>query len=166
MAINFRIRGSSFLLQGPSGDAFSAALGTNSFGQDSWSGNLGSMGQDSTGHQMPQSAPTGDSWDMGDDDEDATPLLQELEIYPEHIREKTLEVLNPARPIKDEYLQDADLAGPLVFCLILGVCLLFVSIAASRILKQGELNFCRRGKCTLGTFIALVLWAVLACGWY
>jgi len=87
---------------------------------------MGSMGQMSS-----STAATGqmdDGWAGQDDDMDATPLLQELEIYPDHIREKTLEVLNPARPIKDEYLQDADLAGPLVFCLVLGVCLLFVSL--------------------------------------
>ena len=113
--------------QGPSSEAFGAAMGGASSydSPQAWGGGLGSMGQMSSGNQGAQGS-MDDGWTGHDDDEDSTPLLQELEIYPDHIREKTLEVLNPARPIKDEYLQDADLAGPLVFCLVLGVCLLFV----------------------------------------
>jgi hypothetical protein len=115
--------------------------GVDNFNQQpSWGTDMGSMGNNSQGVQ----GNIDDGWaanqSSGDDDDD-TPLLQELEIYPEHIREKTLEVLNPVRPIKDEYLQDADLAGPLLFCLVLGVCLLFVS-AQSPAALHAIVTFC------------------------
>ncbi|CAH0553576.1 unnamed protein product [Brassicogethes aeneus] len=59
---------------------------------------------------------------------DEPPLLEELEIYPDRILEKVLAVLNPLRAhsLADdaEYLtKDADLAGPISFCLLLAVCL-------------------------------------------
>lgn len=62
---------------------------------------------------------------------DEPPLLEELEIYPDRILEKTLAVLNPfhSKGLVDdaEFLtQDTDLAGPVAFCLALAVCL-FVS---------------------------------------
>lgn len=65
------------------------------------------------------------------DEFDEPPLLEELEIYPDRILEKTLAVLNPfhSKGIVDdaEFLtQDTDLAGPVTFCLALAVCL-FVS---------------------------------------
>lgn len=64
-------------------------------------------------------------------DFDEPPLLEELEIYPDRILEKTLAVLNPfhGKGLADdaEFLtQDTDLAGPLAFCLMLAVCL-FIS---------------------------------------
>ncbi|GLV45159.1 Yip1 domain-containing 1 [Carabus blaptoides fortunei] len=64
-------------------------------------------------------------------DFDEPPLLEELEIYPDRILEKTLAVLNPfhRKGLADdaEFLtQDTDLAGPLSFCLMLAVCL-FIS---------------------------------------
>lgn len=62
---------------------------------------------------------------------DEPPLLEELEIYPDRIMEKTLAVLNPFRShsLADdaEFLsKDTDLAGPVAFCLTLAICL-FVS---------------------------------------
>lgn len=59
------------------------------------------------------------------------PLLEELEIYPDRIIEKTLAVLNPFRSHSladdSEFLaKDTDLAGPVAFCLVLAICL-FVS---------------------------------------
>ncbi|CAM9184898.1 unnamed protein product [Discosporangium mesarthrocarpum] len=67
---------------------------------------------------------------LGDDgEEDYTnepPLLEELEINFEHIWSKTLAVILPTKSIDISYLDDTDLAGPLVFCLCLGVCLLFM----------------------------------------
>nr|XP_022907622.1 protein YIPF7-like [Onthophagus taurus] len=62
---------------------------------------------------------------------DEPPLLEELEIYPDRIMEKTIAVLNPFRSHSladdSDFLKEgADLAGPLVFCLALAVCL-FVS---------------------------------------
>ncbi|KAL5963953.1 Protein YIPF5 [Taenia solium] len=41
-----------------------------------------------------------------------------------HILQKTLSVLNPMRESPQEVLEDTDLAGPLVFCLIFGGTLL------------------------------------------
>lgn len=67
--------------------------------------------------------------DQGQNDEFANepPLLEELGIYPEHILQKTLSVLNPFRPshkLRQEAAADADLAGPLVFCFAFGSLLL------------------------------------------
>ena len=53
------------------------------------------------------------------------PLLEELGINPDHIMQKTLTVLNPMRSTRSEVAGDADLAGPLVFCLAFGSMLLF-----------------------------------------
>ena len=52
------------------------------------------------------------------------PLLEELGINPDHIIQKTLTVLNPMRTTRSEVAGDADLAGPLVFCLAFGSMLL------------------------------------------
>jgi len=67
--------------------------------------------------------------DQGGSDEFANepPLLEELGIYPEHILQKTLTILNPFRAshrLRQEDAADADLAGPLVFCLAFGSLLL------------------------------------------
>ncbi|XP_052873209.1 protein YIPF5-like [Anopheles cruzii] len=66
---------------------------------------------------------------------DEPPLLDELKIYPRQIVEKSLAVLNPfhARSFKDTpdcLFKENDLAGPLVFLLVLAVCL---SISNSKI---------------------------------
>lgn len=52
------------------------------------------------------------------------PLLQELGINFSHIKEKTLAVLNPRGTITQDIMNDSDLAGPLIFCLIFGTFLL------------------------------------------
>ncbi|CAG9579720.1 unnamed protein product [Danaus chrysippus] len=59
---------------------------------------------------------------------DEPPLLDELEIYPDRILEKTLAVLNPfhGQSKADDanfLLKDTDIAGPIAFCLALAVCL-------------------------------------------
>ncbi|CAG4970521.1 unnamed protein product [Parnassius apollo] len=59
---------------------------------------------------------------------DEPPLLDELEIYPDRILEKTLAVLNPfhGHSKADDanfLLRDTDIAGPIAFCLALAVCL-------------------------------------------
>lgn len=56
--------------------------------------------------------------------EDEPPLLEELGIDFGHIRTKTLMVLNPFSKNHDDIIGDSDLAGPLVFCLLLGSFLL------------------------------------------
>eukprot|EP01000_Liburna_glaciale_P005526 NODE_535_length_927_cov_937.431663_g350_i0.p1 GENE.NODE_535_length_927_cov_937.431663_g350_i0~~NODE_535_length_927_cov_937.431663_g350_i0.p1 ORF type:complete len:235 (-),score=39.45 NODE_535_length_927_cov_937.431663_g350_i0:148-852(-) len=60
-------------------------------------------------------------------DEEDRPLLEELGIDFAHIKRKARLVCNPFKPfsnLDDMTLQDADLAGPLFFCLSLGVALL------------------------------------------
>lgn len=65
----------------------------------------------------------------GDEFDDEPPLMEELGIDPDRIIAKTLAVLNPfhGQAVTDDanfLLQDADLAGPVLFCLLLGACLL------------------------------------------
>ncbi|BGP55020.1 hypothetical protein JCM8202_002193 [Rhodotorula sphaerocarpa] len=45
------------------------------------------------------------------------PLLQELGINFDHMLQKSLTVLNPLRTVDPHIMDDADLAGPLLFCL-------------------------------------------------
>merc|ERR1711939_162056 len=52
------------------------------------------------------------------------PLLEELGINFDHIRQKSLTVLNPLRPVDAHIMDDADLAGPLVFCFVFAMLLL------------------------------------------
>ncbi|KAJ2827743.1 hypothetical protein FBU31_003092 [Coemansia sp. 'formosensis'] len=53
-----------------------------------------------------------------------SPLMEELGINFQHIKSKTLAVLNPFKPIDTEIYDDADMAGPLLFILVLGTFLL------------------------------------------
>lgn len=69
---------------------------------------------------MPPQGSMGTDFDF----EDEPPLLEELGVNFSHILQKTLNVLNPLRECPIEVLQDTDLAGPLVFCLIFGGTLL------------------------------------------
>ncbi|XP_059610051.1 protein YIPF5 [Phlebotomus argentipes] len=62
---------------------------------------------------------------------DEPPLLEELEIFPERIWEKSLVVLNPFHAgglttSAEYFFKETDLAGPITFCLTLAACL-FVS---------------------------------------
>ena len=59
-----------------------------------------------------------------DDYENELPLLEELGIRFDHIWSKTQAVINPTKKLRYNILDDADLAGPLFFCLLLGSCLL------------------------------------------
>lgn len=52
------------------------------------------------------------------------PLLQELGINFSLIKQKTMAVLNPKGAITTEMMSDSDLAGPILFCLVFGTCLL------------------------------------------
>lgn len=65
-------------------------------------------------------------------DENEPPLLEELEIYPERILHKSLLILNPfhAHDKSVDLGYESDLAGPIVFCLLFGVCLF---VAGSKI---------------------------------
>ncbi|POY73780.1 hypothetical protein BMF94_3320 [Rhodotorula taiwanensis] len=52
------------------------------------------------------------------------PLLQELGINFDHILQKSLTVMNPIRKVDPHIMDDADLAGPLLFCLVFASFLL------------------------------------------
>ncbi|KAJ9127949.1 hypothetical protein QFC24_000234 [Naganishia onofrii] len=43
-------------------------------------------------------------------------LMEEIGVNPSHILAKSLTVLNPLRRVDEHIMDDADLAGPLVFC--------------------------------------------------
>ena len=53
--------------------------------------------------------------------------MTELGINFSHIRAKSLTVLNPIRRVDERIMDDADLAGPLLFIICFGIFLLFVS---------------------------------------
>jgi len=53
------------------------------------------------------------------------PLLEELGINFSHIRYKSMVVLNPLQKADAHIMDDADLAGPLLFCFCFGTFLLF-----------------------------------------
>ncbi|CAH1758582.1 686_t:CDS:2 [Entrophospora sp. SA101] len=57
------------------------------------------------------------------------PLLEELGINFGHIKTKSLAVLNPLKTIDKHIMDDTDLAGPLIYCLIFGVSLLLTGKA-------------------------------------
>ncbi|KAI2472943.1 Yip1-domain-containing protein [Annulohypoxylon bovei var. microspora] len=53
------------------------------------------------------------------------PLLEELGVNFDHIRMKTLAVLNPFGRIDQHIMDDSDLGGPIIFFLLFGTFLLF-----------------------------------------
>jgi hypothetical protein len=63
----------------------------------------------------------------------------ELGINLTHIRVKTLAVLNPMSRLDAEIIGDRDLAGPIMFCLLLGAILLLVHLTSS-----SPLHLCSR----------------------
>ena len=56
--------------------------------------------------------------------EGEAPLFEELGINFGHIRSKTTTVLNPFRSVSTNIMDDTDLIGPLLFCLLFGATLL------------------------------------------
>jgi len=52
------------------------------------------------------------------------PLLEELGINFSHIRAKSMTVLNPLQLVEERIMDDADLAGPLLFFFLFGMLLL------------------------------------------
>ncbi|KEI39593.1 uncharacterized protein L969DRAFT_49143 [Mixia osmundae IAM 14324] len=54
---------------------------------------------------------------------DEPPLLEELGVNFNHIKSKTLTVLNPLGYPDQNIMDDADLAGPLIFCFCFGIFL-------------------------------------------
>lgn len=59
------------------------------------------------------------------------PLLEELGINFSHIRDKSMTVLNPLRAIDDRIMDDADLAGPVLFVFCFALVLLLVRAHSS-----------------------------------
>lgn len=78
----------------------------------------------STFHPDPMPFETPDGQMNGSSIDNEPPLLEELGINFEHIVQKTISVLNPFRKTDPAIIQDADLAGPLVFGLAFGSFLL------------------------------------------
>ena len=58
-------------------------------------------------------------------------LITELGVNFDHIKSKSLTVLNPLRRPEQNIMDDADLAGPILFCFCFGTFLLLVRIAFS-----------------------------------
>jgi hypothetical protein len=56
------------------------------------------------------------------------PNFLELGINFFHIRAKSLTVLNPLRGVDARIMDDADMAGPIIFLFCFGICLLLVSV--------------------------------------
>ncbi|RKP19903.1 YIPF5-like protein [Rozella allomycis CSF55] len=56
---------------------------------------------------------------------DEPPLFEELGINFSHVKSKSLQVMNPVREVDHHFIDDEDLAGPLVFILSYGAFLLF-----------------------------------------
>ncbi|KAJ9115707.1 hypothetical protein QFC20_001034 [Naganishia adeliensis] len=52
-------------------------------------------------------------------------LMEEIGVNPSHILAKSRTVLNPLRRVDEHIMDDADLAGPLVFCFAFALVLLF-----------------------------------------
>ncbi|KAG6841880.1 hypothetical protein C0991_005610 [Blastosporella zonata] len=75
------------------------------------------------------------------------PLLEELGINFQHIRAKSLTVLNPLRGVDARIMDDADMAGPIIFVFCFGICLLFVRMTRITIIyssyppQSGKPNF-------------------------
>lgn len=84
--------------------------GGNIFYPDTGSGNFGNVG--------------GGGGENFDSIENEPPLLEELGVNFDHIRQKTMAVLNPLKQADASVIHDNDLAGPLVFCLMFGAALL------------------------------------------
>mmetsp|Transcript_4962 Transcript_4962/g.7582 ORF Transcript_4962/g.7582 Transcript_4962/m.7582 type:complete len:249 (-) Transcript_4962:84-830(-) len=63
-------------------------------------------------------------FDADEDYENEAPLLEELGIRFDHIWSKTQAVIIPIKHIDEHILDDADIAGPLVYCMLLGAVLL------------------------------------------
>lgn len=104
-------RNDAGVMSGVGGMTNNGAYGGNSssFGSGSFAG----YGNDSYGN-------------MGgyDDYENEPPLLEELGVNFDHVFSKTKAVVIPTSRLSESILEDADLAGPLFYCLALGMCLL------------------------------------------
>ena len=62
--------------------------------------------------------------------------ITELGINFSHIRAKSMTVLNPFRRVDERIMDDADLAGPLIFCFCFATFLLFVRVVLPACLRM------------------------------
>merc|ERR1719247_2419331 len=60
----------------------------------------------------------------GVDYDNEPPILEELGINLDHIKRKTISVLHPAKHLEADMIDDADMAGPIANCMLLGITLL------------------------------------------
>lgn len=90
-------------------------------------------------------------------------FLIELGIHFEQIWIKTQSVLLPMKKINEHILDDADLAGPLVYCFVFGMCLLLVRCTWYQGCTKAVYFMCSLPKCTLDTFMDLVPFRVCQC---
>ncbi|KJE94158.1 smap-5-prov protein [Capsaspora owczarzaki ATCC 30864] len=104
------------------GGDFSAPSGTmSSMGSmGSMGGGFGAGGFGANGGGGSMMAAGGGSTSL----EDEPPLLEELGINFGQITDKTRLALNPFKPADQHVMDDTDLAGPLIFCLLFGSFLL------------------------------------------
>ncbi|GFZ50796.1 Protein transport protein yip1 [Saitozyma sp. JCM 24511] len=89
-------------------------------------GNMGSMGSMSGARLGGVMASEGRWWEaFGTGGFEGEPsLMEELGINPGHILQKSLTVLNPLSKVNAHIMDDADLAGPFVFCFAFAFVLL------------------------------------------
>ncbi|SCV70670.1 BQ2448_3432 [Microbotryum intermedium] len=83
------------------------------------SGVAGAAGASVTGYGLGQPILVQNWWNAftpWTGQEGELPLLQELGVNFDHILQKSLTVLNPLSNVDSHIMDDADLAGPLVFC--------------------------------------------------
>lgn len=113
------------MMFGGSGDAEGGDggfYGGGSYSSDSYGYN-GQYGGNMSGSMGPAAVPSGSTFD------NEPPLLEELGINFSHIMGKTLAVLVPFRKTgNDLHVNDDDLAGPLIFGVLLGCFLLLVRV--------------------------------------
>mmetsp|Transcript_14022 Transcript_14022/g.21227 ORF Transcript_14022/g.21227 Transcript_14022/m.21227 type:complete len:283 (-) Transcript_14022:115-963(-) len=115
---------------GPIGGSIGGTIGGNMGGQQTHApmggGGIGSSSMGGMGGMGGMSGGMGNTSDGNKhiDFENEPPLLEELGINFDHIGQKTLAVMIPTKVLPQEIMVDTDMAGPLIFCLLLGFCLL------------------------------------------
>ena len=110
---------------GSGNGGFGGTGGSSDFGLGGGGAGFGGSAVDlsgSMGGSMGSSS--GGGGGSGSPFDDEPPLLEELGINFRDIWTKTLAVSIPFRAMPTVHEDDADLAGPLVFCMLLGTCLL------------------------------------------
>ena len=89
-------------------------------------GAMGSMGGGATGAMGAMGGSSGSGAVHPDEEDYANepPLLKELGVDFQEIWGRTKSVLNPKRSLEDTHMEDADLAGPVIFALALACVLI------------------------------------------